>query len=160
MVLHRLLLEDINEWERICEKLNEQNNNLKVPLENNTTTLHQFNMDLSDLFTEVNYYFGKARRNKDAISRIIENVLKDLYKGQNDLARKAAGIQLAQRYPVPDTAKPYYPEDFVNLFELEDQINAYYYALDAALKSLNHKASAKITNNSILNIERSLLPSS
>lgn len=159
MILSRILLEDLTEWYQITERLAEQNKNLRVPSVNDTTTLHQFNIELSDLFTEANYYFAKARRNKDAIERIIENTLKDYYKGPNDIARKAAGMQLAKEYPVPDNVHAFFPDNTVNLFELQDQINGYYYVLDAIIKTLHLKAGAKITSNSILNIERSLIPS-
>lgn len=156
-MLRRLLLEDMDEWNRICESISLKNQSLRVPTVNDTTTLHHFNVDLSDLFTEANYHFGKARRNKDAIERIIENTLKDYYKGPNEIARKAAGLQLSQRYPVPESIEAYYPYPTVNLFELQDKINGYFYDLDAVLKTLQIKSGAKITNNSILNIEKSLI---
>lgn len=157
-MLKRLLLEDNHEWYQITETLIEQNKNLKVPMVNDTTTLHQFNVNLSELFTEVSYYFAKARRNKDAIERIIENTLKDYYKGPNDTARRAAGLQLAQNYPIPDDIQDYFSTKTVNLFELQDQINGYYYALDAIIKSLHMKSGAKITSNSLLNLEKTLVP--
>lgn len=157
-MLKRLLLEDVNEWNELCKRLTEENFKLQVPVVNDTSTLHEFNCKLSNLFTEVQYYYNQARRNKDAIERIIEIVLRDYYKGKNDAARKAAGYQLAQKYPIPEEISHFYETETVDLFKLEDEINGYYYCLDAILKSLHHKASAKITNNSILNIERTLIP--
>lgn len=158
-MLSRLLLEDKKSWDQTCEDLNLKNFSLRVPTVNDITTLHTFNVELSELFTLVQYHFNKARRNKDAIERIIENVLKDYYKGSNEAARRAAGLQYAQKYPIPESIAHFFETETVNLFTLEDEINGYYYSLDAILKSLHHKASAKITNNSLLNIERSLLPS-
>src|SRR5690606_12596396 len=147
MILHRLLLENYDEWQKTCDSLIKRNKDITVPSVNDITTLHNFNVALSELYTETSYYFALARQNRDAIKRIIENTLKDYYKGKNDAARKAAGVQYAQKYPVPESAKPFYPSDTVNLFDLEDKINGYYYILESIMKSLEHKASAKITSN-------------
>ena len=154
-VLQRLLLEDFNEWENKLESFKQRNLSIKVPKENNLSTLHQFNCSINDLYTEVEHDFAIARTNRDAIDRLIKNVIDDHYSGSNDRARKAAGIQFAKKYPV----KQFYHEDYVDLFELEYQFNKIYYSLDAVIKSLKAKADAKITSNSLLNIERSLIPS-
>jgi hypothetical protein len=148
-VLERLLLEDLDDWEKIIANLEQRNLNLKVPLENTKTTLHHFNCQLNELYTEVQYYFARARRNKDAIERLIDNVLKDHYKGGNDRERRAAGIQFAQKYPAP---VGFYPET-VDLFYLEDKFKWFYYSLESIIQSLNAKAGAKITNNSLLKID-------
>ena len=152
-VLRRLLSEDLDDWEKIIKNLEDRNRQLKVPTENTTATLHVFNCQVSDLYSEVQYYFARARRNKDAIERIIYNVLNDLYSGKNDWARRAAGIQYAQNYPTPPG---FYP-DKVDLFYLEDKFKWFYYALDSIIKSLQAKAEAKITNNSLLKIDDNML---
>lgn len=148
-VLRRLLSEDLEHWENIINNLEERNRQLKVPTENTPATLHMFNYQVNDLYTETQYYYARARRNKDAIERIIYNVLNDLYSGKNDWARRAAGIQYAQNYPTPPG---FYP-DKVDLFYLEDKFKWFYYALDSIIKSLQAKAEAKITNNSLLKID-------
>ena len=157
MILERLLMENLNEWETIVDNLSCRNNELLVPTVNDTTTLHDFNVNLANFFSEVTFYFAKARRNKDAITRLIKNVLRDNYRGQNDLARRAAGIQLAQRYPVPEAVLPFQQNDHIDLFDLEDVFNGHYYILESIIQTLHVKSGAKITNNSLLNLERSLL---
>ncbi len=157
-MLKRLLLEDYDDREALCKQLVEENMELKVPTVNDTTTLHNFNCELSTLFDRSQYWFNKSRQDKDAIERLLEVVLKDYYVGKNDAARRAAGYQFAQKYPIPEDILHFFNTQVVNLFELEDKINGCYYTLDAIMKSLHHKSSAKITNNSILNIERSLVP--
>lgn len=152
--LRHLLMEDFDELDRIAFEFESRNRALKVPHENNTSTLHEFNININELYTEVEYEFAKARAYKDAIARIIENVLKDYYKGTNEIARKAAGYQLARKYPVGE----FYHEPYINLFDLEHRINRYYNSLESSVKILKAKAEAKITNNSLLNIERSLIP--
>lgn len=151
-VLERLLHEDFEEWDQLIEYYQRENKKLLVPAENTPETLHEFNRNIDKLFTEAYYDFARARRNKDAIDRFIEMVLKDYYKGPNPDARRAAGIQLAQNYPVDG-----FEEDRVNLFELQDRFSYYYYQLESTVKILDRKAQSKITSNSILNIERTLV---
>jgi len=164
LVLQRLLEIDLDLWDKKINFFEESSKELKVPMENNTITLHEFNLKLNDLYSEVVYWYYEARRNKDAIERLLETILKDYYKGQNELARKAAGIQLARGYPIHNI--PFIPinhrcvyNEKVNLFDLEDIINGHYYKLAATIKSLQAKAEAKITNNSLIKLEQNLTPS-
>lgn len=151
-VLERLLHEDLSQWEHIVQHYETKNRSLKVPAVEKTA-LHHFNVSVEETYTEALYEFGRARRNKDAIQRLLKNVLDDYYKGPNPDARKAAGIQFAKAYPAP----PNYPTSTVNLFDLEDQFIGFYYSLEATIKSLQAKSDAKITNNSLLNIETNLI---
>jgi hypothetical protein len=151
-VLIRLLSENLNEWEMTIAQLEKRNQELKVPSENTSATLHIFNCKLNELYTEAQYHYARARRNKDAIERVVYNVLNDLYYGKNDWERKAAGIQYAQKYPDPTGVSEY-----VDLFHLEDQFKWHFYALDSLIKSLQAKAEAKITNNSLLKIDDQML---
>jgi uncharacterized protein YpuA (DUF1002 family) len=115
--------------------------------------LHNFNVRVNELFNRVIYDFARARRNKDAIERLVDNVLKDYYSGPNELARKAAGIQLAKSYPAPVE----WGQETIDLFDLEDRFRFYFYSLDATVKSLAMKGEAKITNNSLLKLEKDLV---
>jgi hypothetical protein len=151
-VLERLLSENTMEWEELVNQYENDNKILKVPSVDKTA-LHTFNVRVEELYTRALYDFGRARRNKDAIDRLLKNVLEDYYKGPNEQARKAAGIQFARKFPAPDL----YHADTINLFDLEDQFNGYYYSLQSTIKSLQAKADAKITNNSLLNIERDII---
>lgn len=151
-VLDRLLSEDFYHWDTLVMKYENTNKTLKVP-GIDRTELHHFNVAVEKQYTEALYDFGRARRNKDAIQRLIKNVLEDYYKGPNEQARKAAGIQFAKRFPAPEN----HHESTVNLYDLEDRFIGYYNSLEATIKSLEAKASAKITNNSLLNIEKDLI---
>lgn len=151
-VLERLLQEDPAEWKRVIDQYESINKHLKVPPVEKTA-LHHFNVSVEETYTQALYDFGRARRNRDAIQRLLKNTLEDLYKGSNEQARKAAGIQFARAFPAPD----HYPLPTVDLFALEDQFNEYYYSLEATIKSLQAKADAKITNNSLLNIESNVV---
>lgn len=150
-VLDRLLQENFNQWDELVAEYERTNRSLKVP-NVDKTALHFFNVKVEEEYTKALYDFGRARRNKDAIQRLIKNVLEDYYKGSNAESRKAAGIQFAKAYPTPD----YYHVSSVNLFDLEDRFVGYYYSLEATIKSLQAKADAKITNNSLLNIENDI----
>lgn len=151
-VLERLLQEDASEWKRLIDQYELINKNLKVPSVEKTA-LHHFNVSVEETYTQALYDFGRARRNRDAIQRLLKNTLEDLYKGSTQQARKAAGIQFARAFPAPEN----YPFPTVDLFVLEDQFNEYYYSLEATIKSLQAKADAKITNNSLLNIESNVV---
>jgi hypothetical protein len=151
-VLERLLSEDLAHWEALVSEYEARTNALKVPKENSIDTLHDFNVQANELYTRASFDFARARRNKDAIERFVENVLKDYYNGPNELARKAGGIQYARAYPAPDTCR----ESQVNLFDLEDRFRHYYYMMDSVISSLEAKAESKITNNSLLKLEQSL----
>lgn len=150
-VLERLLQENFSEWDHLVFQYEQTNRSLKVPAVEKTA-LHHFNVRVEEEYTKALYDFGRARRNKDAIQRLIKNVLEDFYRGQNEQARRAAGIQLARQFPAPDN----YPVSTINLFDLEDRFVGYYYSLEATVKSLQAKSDAKITNNSLLNIENSI----
>lgn len=151
-VLERLLQEEPAHWERLVAQYEATNRSLKVPAVDKVA-LHHFNVMVEDTYTQALYDFGRARRNKDAIQRLLKNVLEDYYKGSNGESRKAAGIQFAKVYPAPES----YPYPTVNLFDLEDMFNGFHYSLEATIKSLQAKADAKITNNSLLNIEKNLI---
>lgn len=152
-VLARLLQEDLDQWSKLLQYYEEKNGQLVVPFENNTTTLHHFNVELNNLYNQAYYDYARARRNKEAIERLLESVLKDYYKGPNPDARRAGGIQYARNYPAPD----FYPTETVDLFWLEDQFRYIYYHMEATIKILQMKAEGKITNNSLLRIEQSIL---
>ncbi|WP_067923923.1 hypothetical protein [Alicyclobacillus shizuokensis] len=152
-VLERLLMEDLHAWDKLVADYEERNRKLVVPMENTTETLHIFNIQLSELYTQVYYDFARAKRNRDAIQRFLESVLKDYYSGPNPDARRAGGIQFAREYPAPE----FWPFPKVNLFEIEDIWNKYYYLLDATIATLKMKAESKITNNSILRLEKQLV---
>jgi hypothetical protein len=152
-VLERLLQEDFLQWDALVADYEQQNRILKVPAIDRTA-LHYFNYHVEELYTKSVYDFGRARRNRDAIQRLLKTVIDDYYKGSNDQARKAAGIQFARNYPVPE----YFPFSNVNLFDMEDQFIGYFNAMEATIKSLEAKAGAKITNNSLLNLENTIVP--
>lgn len=147
-VLERLVQEDVADWEQRIYNFEAKNRALKVPTVEKVA-LHHFNVAVEETYTQALYDFSRARRNKDAIQRLLKNVLEDYYKGVNEQARKAAGIQYAKSYPAPDS----YPHETINLFDLEDMFVGFFYSLEATIKSLQAKADAKITNNSLLNIE-------
>jgi hypothetical protein len=148
-VLERLLAEDPLHWYNIISNHENNNKSLKVPAVEKLA-LHTFNVRVEESYTQALYDFGRARRNKDAIQRLLKNVLEDYYKGANEQARRAAGIQFAKAFPAPES----YHSPTVNLFDLEDMFVGHFYSLEATVKSLQAKADAKITNNSLLNIER------
>jgi hypothetical protein len=151
-VLERLLHEDLGYWENLVMDYENQTKALKVPHENSIESLHDFNIRVNDLYTRAAFDFARARRNKDAIERFVENVLKDYYNGPNELARRAGGIQYARAYPAPDNWR----EPTVNLFDLEDRFRYFYYMMDSVIKSLEAKAESRITNNSLLKLESAL----
>lgn len=151
-VLERLLQEDIAKWDTLVAEYERTNKSLKVPAVDKTE-LYFFNVRVEEQYTKAMYDFGRARRNKDAIQRLLKMVLEDYYKGPNEQARKAAGIQYARSFPAPEN----YKDETVNLFDLEDLFVGYYYSLESTVKSLQAKADAKITNNSLLNIEKTIV---
>lgn len=150
-VLGRLLSEDFIEWDRLTTEYEQTNRSLKVPAVDRGA-LHKFNQDVEEQYSKAVYDYGRARRNKDAIDRLIEMTLKDYYAGNNEIARKAGGIQFARAFPTPEN----YPTETVNLFDLQDRFVGYYYSMQATVKSLEAKAGAKITNNSLLNIDEKI----
>ncbi|SFJ63655.1 hypothetical protein SAMN02799624_05294 [Paenibacillus sp. UNC496MF] len=151
-VLERLLSEDLVAWEQLVSDYEMHTVALKVPRENSIESLHDFNIRANELYTRASFDFARARRNKDAIERFVENVLKDYYNGPNELARKAGGIQYARAFPAPDAWR----EPHVNLFDLEDRFRHYYYMMDSVISSLEAKAESRITNNSLLKLEQNL----
>lgn len=151
-MLNRLLREDFDMWNSLIASYEHQAISLKVPMENTPTTLKQFNYNVEELYSRALFDYNRSRRNRDAIQRFLKSVLDDAYRGSNAESRKAAGIQYARQYPAPD----FWPTDYVNIFDLEDIFNGYYYMMEGVIKSLEAKAQAKITNNSLLNLERQL----
>lgn len=152
-VLVRLLQEDLDDWYALVSQYEQQNLNLPVPQDNSVDSLHQFNCDINELYTKAYYDYARARRNKDGLERLIDNVLKDLYPGKNELERKAAGIQFAKHYPARHGSML----DAIDLFELEDHFSYFYHSLEATIQTLKAKAESKITNNSLLKIEKNMI---
>lgn len=152
-VLRTLLNVDFNELNEKADNFEMRNRQIKVPQENTPTTLHIFNMQLSELYTEVEYEFARVRAYKDAIERLIEATLKGAFTGKNEAERKANAYFYCQNYPT----NGFSVDDKVNLFDLEYLISNHYNRLEASVKVLQAKSSAKITSNSLLNIERSLV---
>lgn len=150
-VLNILVNLDFSLLNQDAERYEIRNKQLKVPQENNHVTLHMFNVNISELHTEVEYDFGRARGYKDAIERLIDATLKGNYAGKNESERRAASYYYCRNYPNPFTIG-----ETVDLFDMEYAIRHYYNMLDATLKVLHAKSSARITSNSLLNIERSL----
>lgn len=153
-VLERLLTLDHEWWEQRIAYYKKRNYELKVPLENTPSTLHQFNIEINALYTEAEYDYAEARRNKDAIERLIESILKDFYPGPNEQARRAGGWQYARKFPTQGIGS----EETVNLFDIEDKINGYYESMKSTIQIIKEKSNAKITNNSLILIENSLTP--
>ena len=149
-MINILMGEDFIEWDNQILLLRERVSNLKVPNENSPVTLHNFNIETEALYTEVQLLYGRSRALKDAIARLIKNVLENAYEGRSSDLRRAAGIQYAENYPYQDRT--------VNLFHLDYRYSEYMYSLEAMIKSLEAKMNAKITNNSLLNLEKSLMP--
>lgn len=153
IVLRTLLSLNFNFLNEKALSFEERNKSIKVPKDNTPTTLHIFNMSISELYTEAEYEFGRARAYKDAIERLIESTLRGNYSGKNEAERKSAAYFYCQHYPSYGFAV----EDTVNLFDLEYLIHDYFNSLEATIKGLNAKSSARITSNSLLNIDRALL---
>lgn len=147
-VIDILLMEDLRLWNQLTLEYENETKNLKVPKENSTVTLLDFNMRLDDLYTRAAYDYGRIRRMKDIMDGLLESVLKDLYAGANDAARRAGGIQHARRFPVEG-----YPFEAVNLYELQANILNLYYSMQATIKAIEGKLGAKITSNALLKIE-------
>lgn len=153
-MLHILLRENFDEWESLIADYKHQALSLKVPRENSTTTLSEFNLALDELFTKASFDFNRARVNHDTMNRFLKNVLDDYYDGKNDKIRKAQAIRYAQNYPTPDFYKEQFNIETINLYELQYLFDKYYYSLEAVMKSLEAKASSRITNNSLLKLEK------
>jgi hypothetical protein len=151
-VLERLLREDLQAWEDRVTHFETRNRKLRVPMENTTQTLHHFNVEINDLYSETYYWFARARSNRDSIVRLLESVLKDYYRGSNPEQRKAGGYQLARHYPAPE----FYGQPAVNLFDLEDRLNEFFNRMDALIWTIRAKSDSKVTNNSILKIDASI----
>jgi len=149
-MIDRLLREPLDDWFLLVAHYETDNKKLPVPFDNSIENLYVFNSKLNELYTNCYYDYARAKRNKDAIERLIENVLKDYYTGKNDAIRRAAGIQYAQAFPLVDG-------ETINLFALEDAFNGIFYSLDATIQVLKAKAESKITNNSLIKLEKSLI---
>ena len=152
-MLHVLLREDFEQWESLIAGYEQQALSLKVPRENSTTTLSEFNSRLDELFTKASFDFNRARVNKDVMNRFIKTVSDDYYEGANDKIRKAAALRMIQNYPTPEFYIAQYGVMNINLFELQYRFDKYYYTMEAVMKSLDAKASSRITTNSLLKLE-------
>lgn len=152
-MLHILLREDFEQWESLIADYERQALSLKVPRENSTTTLSEFNARLDELFTRASFDFNRARINKDVMNRFIKTVSDDYYEGANDKIRKAASLRMIQNYPTPDFYISEYGVENINLYELQYRFDKYYYTMEAVMKSLDAKASSRITTNSLLKLE-------
>lgn len=153
-MLEFILSFDLDHYENHANAMMERVFALKVPRENNINTLAQFNYQLDDLHTEVTFSYNRLRSLKDASSRFLKNVLDDHYAGSSSTARKAAGIQLAQRYPTTGvTTRESLPEQ-IDLFLLNARINYVHDMYQACIDSISNKSNAKITNNSLLKLEK------
>jgi hypothetical protein len=152
-VLTRLCNEDFELWEETVKQYEIENKKILVPSDNSVDTLHNFNIKLNELYTKAYYEYARSRRNKDAIERLIDNVLKQFTEGKNEAARKAAAIDYAKNFPNPSESF----SETVDLFYLEDRFLYFYYSLDATIQTLKAKAESKITNNSLLKLEKSIL---
>lgn len=152
-VIDRLLGEDFHYWDTLTQNYEDESKNLRVPSENSIDTLHDFNIRLNDLHTRAVYDYSRARRNKEAMERLMESVLKDYYQGSNEIARKAGGIQYARAFPAPD----FWHEETVNLFDIQDKFSGYFYSMESTVKACLEKTNSKITNNALLNLESKLV---
>lgn len=145
-----LLQQDIPAWDHLVHNYELESKALKVPSENNIATLWAFNSALENIYSRAIFDFNRARTNYDAVKRFIKSVLEDAYHGNNDMSRKAAGIQRARQYPAPE----FYHQQFVNLFTLETQFAYHFFMMEGVVKSIEAKMAAKLTNNSLLKLER------
>lgn len=149
-MLDYLLQNNIREWDHLIANYEAEAKALKVPTENTPYTLSNFNWAIEDLYSRAIFDYNRTRTNFDAIKRFLKTVLEDAYTGSNDLTRKAAGIQRARAYPAPE----FYHQQTVNLFELEMQFSYHYYMMEGVVKSIEAKQAAKVTNNSLLKMEK------
>ncbi|GAK41951.1 hypothetical protein TCA2_4443 [Paenibacillus sp. TCA20] len=147
-IIDIILRENFMAWNRLTFEYEQETKNLRVPSENTAETLLDFNVRLDELNTRAVYDFGRIRKLKDIMDSLLESVLKDLYAGPNDAARKAGGIQHARAFPVTG-----YPFEAVNLYELQDNILSNYYSMQSTVRALEGKMGAKITNNALLKNE-------
>lgn len=145
-----LLQQDIPQWNETVRYYEQRAKSLKVPSENNNVTLWQFNVALEELYSDAIFDYQRTRANFDAVKRFLKTVLEDAYQGNNEMSRKAAGIQHARRYPAPE----FYHHQYVNLFDLENQFAFHYYMMEGVIKSIEAKMAAKLTNNSLLKLEK------
>lgn len=152
-MIQRILAENRSEWEEMLILFQSQNNRARVQQENTTVTLHELNVSLSALYDRVMPYYGKARAYKDALERLVDRTIKGHTDGKNEASRRSGGIQACREFTV------HYPqgEYTCNLFDLQDEWAFYFEQLDAIIRSIRFKADAKITNNSLLSLERNII---
>lgn len=156
-MLEILLREDLDKWESLIADYEQQALSIKISLENSVTTLSELNSSLDMLYTKATFDFSRTRVNKDAINRYLKSVLDDLYAGTTDKIRKAAAIRYAKEHPVPAHLQPLVNKETVDLYSLQYHFEKFYYAMEAVMKSLEAKTSAKITNNSLLKLEKEII---
>ena len=151
--LTRLLSENLNDWYQLIYDYESQNKKLLVPSDNSVDTLHHFNIQINELYTKTYYDYARARRNKDAIERYVDAVLKEYSTGSNDSQRKQSGVKKAKEFPIPHS----FADETVDLFELQDHFTYFFYMMDATIQTLKAKAESKITNNSLLKLEKTII---
>lgn len=152
-MIQRILAENRAEWDEMIILFNSQNMQARVQQENTTVTLHELNVSLSSLYDRVMPYYGKSRAYKDALERLIDRTIKAHSEGKNEAARRSGGIEACRAHVVQYPGTEY----VCNLFDLQDEWSFYFEQLDAIVRSIRFKADAKITNNSLLSLERNLI---
>ena len=148
-MIQRVVRENVPGWEQMVESFLHRNAQIRIDNENSTTKLFEFNQALAHLHDEVAPYYYRARAFKDALDKLIDRTIKGQLEGKNEAARRAAGIHTCQCFLIEGTA--------YNLFDYLDQWNHIELLLEGLMKSIKFKADAKITNNSLLNLERGLV---
>lgn len=148
-MIQRIVRENILGWEQMVESLLNRNAQIRIDNENSTTNLFEFNQALAHLHDEVAPHYYRARAFKDALDKLIDRTIKGQLEGKNEGARRAAGIHACQFFLIGNTQ--------YNLFDYLDQWNHIELLLEGLMKSIKFKADAKITNNSLLNLERGLV---
>lgn len=150
-MIERLFRENTPQWEVFIENFMTRNRNIVIRNENSVATLHEFNMALTHLHDEVCPYYYRARAYKDTLEKLIDRTIKSATGDnlKNESARRSHGINLCTNFEVNGYS--------YNLYDYLDHWNYLESLLESLMKSIKFKADAKITNNSLLNIERSLI---
>lgn len=150
-MIDRILYQNPNVWEERIDAYVTRNMNLRIKNENSPPILFEFNQQLSHLHDEVCYDFYRARAFVDGLDKTIDRIIKSVEqdRGKNESARRAAGIRDCQNYIHNGSS--------VNLYDILDRWSYLEHVLDSLMKSIRFKADAKITNNSLLNLERNLV---
>lgn len=150
-MIDRILYQNPNLWEERIDGFVARNREIRIKNENSTTNLFEFNQSLTHLHDEVCHDYYRARAFTDSLDKTIDRVIKSVGndEGKNESARRAIGIGRCQTYTFNGLV--------LNLYDLLDRWSYIEHVLDAIMKSIRFKAESKITNNSLLNLERSLV---